>query len=91
MNINWRVRLKSGSFWLGIGSAVVAALFAILQLCGVELNVTQDQILHTLTLILMIPASVGIISDPTTRGLSDSARVMTYDRPAENIAGKGKK
>lgn len=89
-NINWKARLRSGPFWIGVISAVVAAVFAIVQLVGVNLSVTADQILNVATLILMIPASIGIISDPTTKGLSDSVQAMTYEQPAENITGKSK-
>ena len=80
-NINWKARLHSGAFWMGVISAVVAAVFAITPMCGVELSVTADQVLNVATLILMIPASIGIISDPTTKGLSDSAQALTYDKP----------
>lgn len=90
-NINWKARLRSGPFWLGAISAVVAAVFAIVQLVGVNLPVTADQILNVATLVLMIPASIGIISDPTTRGISDSAQAMAYDRPAENNTKTEKK
>ena len=81
MKINWKARLKSGPFWLGVISAVVAAVFTIIPMCGVELSVTAEQVMHAATLILMIPASIGIISDPTTKGLSDSAQALTYDKP----------
>lgn len=86
MNINWKVRLKSGSWWLGIISAVVTAVFAVLQLCNVELPVTADQIMQAATLLLMIPAAVGITTDPTTKGVSDSAQAMAYDAPKQDIA-----
>lgn len=89
-NINWKARLRSGPFWIGVISAVVAAVFAIVQLIGVDFPVTADQILNVVTLILMIPASIGIISDPTTKGLFDSAQAMTYKQPAENVTGKSK-
>ncbi len=81
MKVNWKARLKSGPFWMGVISAVVAAVFAIIPMCGVELSVTADQVLNVATLILMIPASIGIISDPTTKGLSDSQMALTYDKP----------
>lgn len=86
MNINWKVRLKSGSWWLGILSAVVTAVFAILQLCNVELPVTAEQVLQAATLVLMIPAAIGITTDPTTKGVSDSAQAMAYDAPKQDIA-----
>ena len=40
MNINWKVRLKSGPFWMGIASAVIMAVFYILNLCGVAPEIT---------------------------------------------------
>ena len=89
-NINWKARLRSGPFWIGVGSAVVAAVFAIVQLIGVDLPVTADQVLNVFTLILMIPASIGIITDPTTKGLSDSARALTYDKPVDNAKTESK-
>lgn len=89
MNINWKVRLKSGSWWLGILSAVVTAVFAVLQLCNVELPVTAEQVLQAATLVLMIPAAIGITTDPTTKGVGDSAQAMAYDVPKQDIAAGG--
>ena len=86
MNINWKVRMKSGSWWLGIVSAVVTAVFAILQLCDVDLPVTADQIMNAAMLVLMIPAAIGITTDPTTKGVSDSAQAMAYDAPKQDTA-----
>lgn len=86
MNINWKVRLKSGSWWLGIISAVVTAVFAVLQLCNVELPVTAEQVLQAATLVLMIPAAIGITTDPTTKGVSDSAQAMAYTAPKQDVA-----
>lgn len=83
-NINWKARLQSGPFWMGLASAVVAAVFTLLPLCGVELSVTAEQVMQAVTVILMIPAALGIISDPTTKGIADSAQALTYTEPAEN-------
>ena len=83
-NINWKVRLKSGPFWLGIASAVILAVFYILDLCGVVTNVTASQIIEAVQLLLLIPASIGIISDPTTKGVKDSQLAMTYDAPKDD-------
>lgn len=81
MKINWKARLKNGPFWIGLISAVVAAVFTIVPLCGVELSVTAEQIMHAVTLVLMIPTALGIISDPTTKGICDSQMALTYDKP----------
>lgn len=84
MNINWKVRLKSGPFWMGIASAVIMAVFYILDLCGVVTNVTASQIIEAVQLLLLIPASIGIISDPTTKGVQDSQLAMSYTAPKDD-------
>ena len=79
--INWKVRLQSGSWWLGVISAIVVAIFSIMEISGVKLSVTADEIINIATLILMIPAAIGITTDPTTKGLSDSLQAMSYEKP----------
>lgn len=90
-NINWKARLKSGPFWMGVISALVTAVFAILPLCGVEIPVTVEQVMNGVTLFLMVLASIGIISDPTTKGIADSSRALTYAKPAENARQETKR
>ena len=90
MKINWKERIRSGPFWMGLISAVVSAVFTIIPMCGVELPVGIDQVMQAATLILMIPVALGVISDPTTKGLSDSARALTYDKPADNVHNTAK-
>lgn len=84
MNINWKVRVKSGPFWLGIASAVIMAVFYILDLCGVAPEITGSQIVDAVRLVLMIPAAIGIISDPTTKGVQDSQLAMSYTAPKDD-------
>ena len=47
-------------------------------------NVTASQIIEAVQLLLLIPASIGIISDPTTKGVKDSQLAMTYDAPKDD-------
>lgn len=83
-NINWKVRVQSGPFWLGIASAVIMAVFYILDLCGVASEITGNQIVDAVRLVLMIPAAIGIISDPTTKGVQDSKLAMSYIVPKDD-------
>lgn len=87
--INWKVRLQSGSWWMGIISAVVVAAFAILKIFKVETSVTADEIMNVAMLVLMIPAAIGITTDPTTKGVSDSEQALTYDAPKEDTEKGG--
>lgn len=83
-NINWKVRVQSGPFWLGVASAVIMAVFYVLDLCGVAPEITGNQIVDAVRLVLMIPAAIGIISDPTTKGVKDSKLAMSYIVPKDD-------
>ena len=83
MKINWKVRLRHKQFWVAL-----IALFAVLanQIAGLfdyDINVYSEQATEIAETILLILSAIGIIVDPTTQGLSDSDRAMTYKRPGE--------
>ena len=80
-NINWKVRLQSGPFLMGVISTIIIAIFNILDMCNVQLPVSLEEVINAAKLILLIPASMGIITDPTTKGIDDSAQALTYDAP----------
>lgn len=89
IKLNWKVRLKSKEWWMGVISAVVMAVFAILNICRVEISLTAEQVMNVAMLVLMIPVSIGIISDPTTQGVSDSNEALTYEAPKSSAAKDG--
>ena len=88
-NINWKVRIQSGSWWMGIISAVIVAVFAILKIFKIETSVTADEVMNVAMLVLMIPAAIGITTDPTTKGVSDSEQALTYEAPKEDTEKGG--
>lgn len=81
--INWKVRAQSGAFWAGVLGAVTVAVFAVLDLCGVDMGIDADRVISVGMLVLSALAAIGVISDPTTKGLSDSAQALTYAAPRE--------
>lgn len=83
MNINWKVRLKNRSFWMAIVPAVlllvqvVAAVFNY----NIELGDLGNKLLAVVNAVFSLLTIMGIVTDPTTDGISDSAQAMTYDKP----------
>lgn len=79
--INWKVRAKNPYFWLGLGGAVIAASGispeTITSWCMIG-QVLLDFISNPFAVISVIVAVIGVISDPTTEGLSDSQRALSY-------------
>lgn len=81
MKINWKVRFKNKT-WLGaMGALVLSFVYSLLGLLGVTPEFTHNQAAQVLNNVLMLLALLGVIQDPTTAGLYDSDRAMSYDEP----------
>ena len=87
MKINWKVRLKNPVFWLTAIPSVVAVVYTILGLFGVVPTVSEDTILNAVTAIVTVLSAVGVLVDPTTKGVQDSERALTYDEPNDGSMG----
>lgn len=72
--INWKLRLQRADFWV----ALVGLLTLLAQQLGFELPSNISAITNTL---LSIAVLVGLVNDPTTKGLNDSQRALSYDEP----------
>ena len=90
MKLNIPVRLRNPVFWAQIGLAIFTPILAYFGLTGAD--ITSWPILgQTLMAAIRNPyvcalAAVSVwnaINDPTTKGVGDSARALTYDSPAE--------
>ena len=79
--INWKLRLQNKTTLWGIISLVVSLIFRILDACGVIPPFSQDFVLEIAADILTLLGLLGVIVDPTTDGVADSKRAMTYEQP----------
>ena len=79
--INWKLRFKNKVTLLALSTAVIAFVYQILGLFGVVPAVSEETITQLATMLINILAMVGIVADPTTAGLGDSARAMEYNAP----------
>ena len=83
MNINWKVRFRNRLWLAGFLSAVVSFVFTLLGLFEVTPALTEDTLLQAVNAVLTVLTALGVLIDPTTQGLSDSARALTYADPAK--------
>ena len=83
MNINWIVRLKNKSFWLSFIPAVLLLIQAGAAVFGFTLDFGPlgDQLLEVVNVIFIILSLLGVVTDPTTKGVSDSKQALTYTEP----------
>ena len=83
MKINWKVRLVNKNFWLSL----IPAVLLLIQAVGAPLGMTLDfgelgnQLLAIVNAVFAVLAILGIVQDPTTKGIADSERAMGYNVP----------
>ena len=81
MKLNWKVRFKN-KVWLGsFLSLIVGFIYSMLALFDVFPQVTQNLVVQLLNQVLTFLGLIGVIVDPTTAGIGDSDRAMTYVEP----------
>lgn len=83
--INWTVRIKNKAFWVAIIPAVLMLIQCVASMLGfsLDLGVLGDKLLALVEAVFMVLGIIGIVNDPTTKGLSDSELAMTYTKPKE--------
>lgn len=83
MKINWKVRLKNKNFWLTVIPAVILLLQAIAATFGYTIYFGNigDRLITVVNCAFTVLAILGIVTDPTTKGVSDSKQALTYDTP----------
>ena len=79
--INWKVRFKNKVWLTSFIALIVSFVFTLLAIFDVYPKVTQNTILHIVNQLLEFLALIGVIVDPTTEGLGDSQRALSYNEP----------
>lgn len=81
--INWKLRLMNKATLLTLATVLVTAAYGVLAALGVAPSVTQEQAMNLVVSLVSVLAALGIVVDPTTAGVADSARALDYPEPRE--------
>lgn len=79
--INWKVRLKNPVFWLTMIPAMATFIYTVLGLFGVVPAISEEVVVNAFTAIVTALTTLGVLVDPTTKGLRDGALGITYEEP----------
>ena len=81
--INWKVRIKNRNFWLALIPAVLILIQVVAAVFGITLDLSDlgEKLLAVVNALFVVLAILGIVTDPTTHGIGDSERAMTYEEP----------
>ena len=85
MSINWRVRLKNKTFWLSLIPAVLLLVQVIAAVFGYALDLGElgNKLLAVVNALFAVLSVLGVVTDPTTKGVSDSTQALSYEEPKE--------
>lgn len=87
MKINWKLRLQNKLTLSALISAVVVFVYEVAGALGFVLPVSQEQVLSSVAALLAVLVALGVVVDPTTKGVDDSNRALEYEEPAPNVKG----
>lgn len=79
MKINWKVRFKNKAFVVSFVTVVVTFMYQILSLLGITPALSESMVMNLITTVINALVMLGVLVDPTTKGIKDSDRAMTYE------------
>ena len=80
MKINWKVRFRN-KVWLRLFIVAVLGLaYKAMATFGIAPKIEQQALMDLFDMLLGILLLLGVIVDPTTKGVGDSDLAMTYGR-----------
>lgn len=94
MKINWGVRIRNKAFWMTFIPALALVVSSVLNVFGVKMEFGDlvDKLLAVVTAVFALLAIMGVVNDPTTSGVGDSERALTYEIPWDDDSkNSGKK
>ena len=83
--INWRVRFKNKNFWLSFIPAVLLLVQVTANVFGFNFDFGDlgNKLIAVVNAVFVVLSLLGVVTDPTTAGVSDSERALTYTQPKE--------
>ena len=86
MKINIPVRFKNPWFWVGLCGTILAAMGVSPEMFtswGAVWEAVVNQFSNPFMLVSVVLAVLGVFVDPTTAGIGDSKRAMSYKSPVK--------
>lgn len=81
--LNWKIRFKNRLFWIAFIPAVIILVQTVAAVFGFKLDMGDlgNRLLDVVNAVFAVLAILGVVTDPTTEGVQDSLRAMSYEVP----------
>ena len=84
--MNFILRLKNKATLTALVGAILLFIKQITEAFGVDLSAEIEQVSGLIGAIITFLVGIGVVTDPTTKGVKDSGITKTYAKPRdENI------
>ncbi|MEW7686347.1 phage holin [Staphylococcus aureus] len=84
MDINWKLRFKNKAVLTGLVGALLLFIKQVTDLFGLDLSTQLKQASAIIGAILTLLTGIGVITDPTSKGVSGSSIAQTYQAPRDS-------
>lgn len=81
MKINWKVRFKNPTWLTMFIGLIVGFVYNMLKMFDIVPAITENQIMDVVSNVLTFLGLIGVLVDPTTKGVGDSQRALNYEEP----------
>ena len=80
MKINWKIRFKNQAFLIAMIPLVFVLIQSVLEIFGISIpaEMLSEKLITIVKTVFTILGLLGVVVDPTTEGVQDSDRAMTY-------------
>lgn len=78
MKINWKVRLQNKTFLLSLIGLIITLVYQVLGMFDVVPSISENEIINVVGMVINLLGVLGVVVDPTTDGVNDSERALTY-------------
>ena len=79
--MNWRVRFRNKTWLATFLSLIVGFGYNLCKSLGIVVPVEESTVMDIISHVLTLLGLLGVVIDPTTAGIGDSDRAMTYINP----------
>lgn len=78
--------MQNKTFWLALVPAFLLLIQAVAQVFNVSLDFTNlnKDLINVINTLFVVLTILGVVTDPTTKGVGDSTQALTYSKPKED-------
>lgn len=78
MKINIEARMKNKVFIVSALMLLTSIVYEVLSLFGIAPSIDENAVIKVVSMMVDFLALLGVVVDPTTKGINDSERALTY-------------